>query len=146
MSLRSESAAVRSGAARASGAPASVRMDKWLWAARFFRTRALAARACELGRVLSQGMRAKPAREVHAGDQLRIENESGIFEVEVLELSEIRGPAATAQALYRESDASRAARMQAAEQRRAMQQMAPAPETRPSKRDRRRIVRFRESL
>lgn len=156
MSQRSEPAAVRpapgragsspASAAPASGRAASVRIDKWLWAARFFKTRALAARACELGRVQSEGVRAKPARDVRAGDRLRIENEGGVFEVEVLELSEMRGPAAVAQTLYRESDASRAARLQAAEQRRAMQLLAPAPETRPSKRDRRRIIRFRGSL
>ena len=125
---------------------ASVRMDKWLWAARFFKTRALAVRACELGRVQAQGVRAKPARDVHPGDHLRIENEGGIFEIEVLELSEVRGPAAVAQALYRESDASREARRQAAEQLRAMRESTPLPERRPSKRDRRRIIRFRGNL
>ncbi len=88
----------------------SVRIDKWLWAARFFKTRGLAARACELGRVQSNGLRAKPAREVHAGDRLRVENEGGVFEIEVLELSDMRGPAAVAQKLYHESDASREAR------------------------------------
>lgn len=121
----------------------SVRIDKWLWAARFFKTRGLAARACELGRVQSNGLRAKPARDVHAGDRLRVENEGGIFDMEVLELSEIRGPAATAQKLYQESDASREARMKAAEQRKAMQRLEPAPARRPSKRDRRHIIRFR---
>src|SRR5579875_1728428 len=90
-----------------------VRMDKWLWAARFFRTRALAARACELGRVETGGVRAKPAREVHRGDRLRIENDGGVFEVEVLELSEVRGPASEAQKLYLESDESRQARSKA---------------------------------
>ncbi len=120
-----------------------VRMDKWLWAARFFRTRALAARACELGRVATGGVRAKPAREVHRGDKLRIENEGGIFEVEVLELSEARGPASVAQKLYLESDESREARRKAAEERKAIAALMPAPERRPSKRDRRRIIRFR---
>lgn len=121
----------------------SVRMDKWLWAARFFKTRALAARACELGRVQTAGVRAKPARDVRPGDRLNIENESGFFEVEVLELSEMRGPAAVAQKLYQESEASREARLRASEERKAMQQFAPAPVGRPSKRDRRRIIRFR---
>lgn len=120
-----------------------VRIDKWLWAARFFKTRGLAARACELGRVQSNGLRAKPARDVHAGDRLRVENEGGTFEIEVLELSEMRGPAAVAQKLYKESDASREARLKAAEERKAMQEFAPAPERRPSKRDRRHIIRFR---
>lgn len=121
----------------------SVRIDKWLWAARFFKTRSLASRACDLGRVETGGARAKPAREVRAGDRLRIENDSGIFEIEVLELSEVRGPAAAAQKLYRETEASREARVRAAEERKAMQVFAPAPVGRPSKRDRRRIIRFR---
>lgn len=119
----------------------SIRIDKWLWAARFFKTRGLAARACELGRVQSNGLRAKPAREVHAGDRLHVENEGGVFEIEVLGLSEMRGPAAIAQKLYQESAASREARVKAAEERKAMQEFAPAH--RPSKRDRRHIIRFR---
>ena len=120
-----------------------VRIDKWLWAARFFKTRALASKACDLGRIHSNGKPAKPARDVHPADVLRIRNEGGEFEVEVLALSEIRGPAAVAQALYRETDASKAARIQAAEERKAMQEFAPTPEHRPSKRDRRRIIQFR---
>ncbi|MGC2059220.1 MAG: RNA-binding S4 domain-containing protein, partial [Candidatus Sulfotelmatobacter sp.] len=83
-----------------------VRMDKWLWAARFFKTRSLAARACELGRIQSNHQPAKAAREVRIGDMLRITNEGGDFEVEVLLLSDIRGPASIAQTLYRETDAS----------------------------------------
>ncbi len=121
----------------------SVRIDKWLWAARFFKTRALAAKACDLGRVQTNGVRAKPAREVHAGDKLHVENEGGIFEIEVLGLSEMRGPAAVAQTLYRESEASREARTKLAAERKAMQELMPMPERRPSKRDRRLIVRFR---
>jgi ribosome-associated heat shock protein Hsp15 len=74
---------------------------------------------------------------------LQIENEGGLFQVEVLQLSEMRGPAAVAQALYRETEASRAARLKLAEERKAMQQYAPLPERRPSKRDRRRIIQFR---
>lgn len=120
-----------------------VRMDKWLWAARFFKTRALASKACDLGRIRSNGAEAKPAREVRTGDMLRIRNEGGEFEVEVLQLSEMRGPAATAQALYRETEASKEARMRLAEERKAMQQYAPLPERRPTKRDRRRIIQFR---
>lgn len=120
-----------------------VRMDKWLWAARFFKTRALAVKACELGHVQSNGVEAKPAREVKVGDRLHVRNEGGTFEVEVLALSEMRGPAAVAQGLYRESEASKAARMRAAEERKAMMQVAPLPERRPTKRDRRRIIQFR---
>jgi len=120
-----------------------VRIDKWLWAARFFKTRALASRACDLGRVRSNGIEAKPAREVRVRDMIQVRNEGGDFEIEVLQLSEMRGPAAVAQALYRETDASKEARMKLAEERKAMQQFAPIPTHRPSKRDRRRIIQFR---
>ena len=120
-----------------------MRMDKWLWAARFFKTRALAAKACDLGRIRSRDIEAKPARDVHAGDMLHIKNDGGEFEVEVLGLSEMRGPASVAQALYRETEASKERRQKAAEERKAMQQYAPLPERRPSKRDRRRIIQFR---
>ena len=121
----------------------SVRIDKWLWAARFFKTRSLATRACELGRVQSNGHPAKPAREVKIGDMLRITNDGGDFQVEVLELSEVRGPAAVAQTLYREAEASREARLKAAAERKAAMQFEPMPTGRPSKRDRRRIIQFR---
>ena len=77
-----------------------VRMDKWLWAARFFKTRSLAARACELGRIQSNGQRAKASREVRVGDLLQVKNDGGDFQVKVLLLSEVRGPAAVAQTLY----------------------------------------------
>ena len=121
----------------------SVRIDKWLWAARFFKTRALAQKACDLGRIHSNGIAAKPAREVRAGDMLLIKNEGGEFQIEVLLLRQMRGPAAVAQTLYRETEASKAARLMAAEERKAMQEFAPLPEHRPSKRDRRRIIQFR---
>jgi len=81
----------------------AVRIDKWLWAARFFKTRSLASKACDLGRIHSNGIQAKPAREVRAGDMLTVRNEGGEFQVEVLTLSEMRGPAAVAQTLYRET-------------------------------------------
>ncbi len=121
-----------------------VRIDKWLWAARFFKTRAVAARACELGRVDWNGHKAKPAHEVHAGDTLRVKNDSGDFDIEILTLSEMRGPAAVAQTLYHESDESKALRMKVAEERKAMRVAdAPRGESRPSKRDRRQINRLR---
>ena len=120
-----------------------VRMDKWLWAARFFKTRALASKACELGRIRVGAVDAKPAREVRLGELLQIRNEGGEFAVEVLALSEMRGPAAIAQTLYRETEESKTARARLAEERKAMQQFAPIPEHRPSKRDRRRIIQFR---
>jgi ribosome-associated heat shock protein Hsp15 len=121
-----------------------VRLDKWLWAARFFKTRNLATRACELGRIESRGQPVKPAREVHPGDILQIRTEGGDFEVEVLQLSSIRGPAPVARSLYKETDASREARQRVSAERKAMMHFNPAPLARPSKRDRRRIRRFRD--
>lgn len=118
-------------------------MDKWLWAARFFKTRALAARACELGRVESNAQMAKAAREVRVNDRLRITNEGGVFAVDVLELSEVRGPAMVAQTLYRETEESRAARAKLAEERKAMNAVERLPDTKPDKRDRRRLSRLR---
>jgi ribosome-associated heat shock protein Hsp15 len=120
-----------------------VRIDVWLWAARFFKTRALAKRACELGRVEVHQHPAKPAREVRIGDMIRVTTASGEFEIEVLELSEIRGPASEAQKLYRETDESKDRRKKAADERKTMMMFEPAPVGRPSKRDRRRIVQFR---
>jgi ribosome-associated heat shock protein Hsp15 len=121
----------------------SVRIDKWLWAARFFKTRAMASRACDLGRIQSNGQPAKPARDVRIGDMLRIINEAGEFQVEVLLLSEVRGPASVAQTLYKETDASRELRLKVAAERKAMMQFEELPAGRPSKRDRRKIVQFR---
>ncbi|MCX6589540.1 MAG: RNA-binding S4 domain-containing protein [Acidobacteria bacterium] len=116
-----------------------MRIDKWLWAARFFKTRALAIKACDLGRVEWNGQTAKPAREVRVGDRLRIKTEAGEYEVEVLGLSEMRGPAAVAQTLYSESAESRERRQLAIEARKAMPFY---PEGKPSKKDRRKIIRF----
>nr|WP_158911676.1 RNA-binding S4 domain-containing protein [Granulicella sp. L56] len=120
-----------------------VRMDKWLWAARFFKTRALASKACELGRIESNGQRSKAAREVRVGNMLRIKNEAGDFEVEVLLLSEMRGPAAVAQTLYRETEESQQARLKAAEERKEMMRMGAVTEGKPSKRDRQELKRLR---
>ena len=117
-------------------------MDKWLWAARFFKTRTLAARACELGRIESNGQAAKAAREVRVGDLLQVKNDSGDFQVEVLALGETRGPAAVAQTLYRETEASRESRLKLAEERKAMPHGDAFRAGKPSKRDRREIHRF----
>jgi ribosome-associated heat shock protein Hsp15 len=122
---------------------AGVRIDKWLWAARFFKTRSLAARACELGRIQSNGQFAKAAREVHICDRLQVTNDGGAFQVEVLILSEVRGPAPVAQTLYRETEASRELRLKVAAERKAMRQFEELPAGRPSKRDRRKIIQFR---
>ncbi len=118
-------------------------MDKWLWAARFFKTRSLAARACELGRIESHGKGAKAAREVRVGDVVQVKNDSGDFQVVVLALSEMRGPAAVAQTLYRETEASRELRLKLAEERKAMPHFEAFREGRPSKRNRRVIDRLR---
>jgi ribosome-associated heat shock protein Hsp15 len=120
-----------------------LRMDAWLWAARFFKTRTLAKKACDLGRILSNVQIAKAAREVRVGDRLRITNEGGDFEVEVVGLSDVRGPASVAQTLYRETEESKEARQKAAAERRAMREFEILPQGRPSKRDRRRIIQFR---
>jgi ribosome-associated heat shock protein Hsp15 len=120
-----------------------VRMDKWLWAARFFKTRSIAVRACELGRIESNGQPAKPAREVRIGDRLQVKNDSGDFVVEVLALSEMRGPASVAQTLYRETEASRAMRLKLVEERKLMPHFETSREGKPSKRDRRKIGRLR---
>ena len=118
-------------------------MDKWLWAARFFKTREMAARACDLGRIQSNGKPAKAAREVRIGDMLRVTNDGGDFEVEVLLLSEMRGPASVAQTLYRETEASRELRLKVAAERETVKQFEESPTSRPSKRDRRKIIQFR---
>jgi len=120
-----------------------VRMDAWLWAARFFKTRTLAKKACDLGRIRSNEQLAKAAREVRVGDMLRIMTEGGEFEVKVLGLSDVRGPASEAQKLYSETDASKEMRAKAAAERKAAREFEVLPEGRPSKRDRRRIIQFR---
>ena len=120
-----------------------VRMDKWLWAARFFKTRTLARRACDMGRIECNGQRAKAAREVRAGDLLQVKNDGGDFAVEVLALTEMRGPAAVAQTLYRETEASRELRLKLVEERKAMADFEATREGKPSKRDRRKIDRLR---
>ena len=120
-----------------------MRIDKWLWAARFFKSRALASRACELGRIETNGQSVKPSRETRVGDMLRVKNDSGEFQVEVLLLSEMRGPAAVAQTLYRETEASRELRLKLAEERKAMPHFETSREGRPSKRDRRKLARLR---
>ena len=120
-----------------------MRMDKWVWAARFFKTRSMAIKACELGRIESNGHSAKPAREVRVGDMLQVKNDAGIFQIEVLGLSEIRGPSAVAQALFQETEASKLARAAAIEARKDQPQFEWAHDNKPSKRDRREMDRFR---
>jgi ribosome-associated heat shock protein Hsp15 len=120
-----------------------VRIDKWLWAARFFKTRSLATKACELGKIQTNGQRAKAAREVRIGDLLQVKNDGGDFQIEVQALSDVRGPAVVAQTLYRETEESRELRLKLAEERKSMPPFEALREGKPSKRDRREINRFR---
>ena len=119
-----------------------VRIDRWLWAARFFKTRSLAARAVAGGHVHVNGGRVKPARAVRPGDILEITRGPEQFTVTILELAERRGPARVARTLYEESEQSILARMAAREERRLIRTPAIRPEGRPDKRDRRRIREF----
>ena len=118
---------------------ASVRLDLWLWAARFYRTRALSKHAIETGKVDAGGQRAKPSRSVRIGDVLVVARGEERFEIEVLALADVRGPASVAQTLYRESESSRLAREQALATRAAERSGYRAPETKPDKRARRLI-------
>ncbi len=120
-----------------------MRIDKWLWAARFFKTRSIATHACELGRIEWNGQVAKPAREVKIGDVLKIKNPGGEFVIDVMALSDMRGPATVAQTLYQETDASKAARALAAEARKTAPQFDWDYEGRPSKKDRRVLTKLR---
>ena len=118
---------------------ASVRLDLWLWAARFFKTRSVARQAIETGKVDVAGQRAKAAHALRVGDAVRVTRGVEVFEVEVLALSDTRGPASVAQMLYRESDASRAQREQVRALRVAERNGYRAPEHKPDKRGRRLI-------
>ncbi|MBX9403718.1 RNA-binding S4 domain-containing protein [Lysobacter sp. BMK333-48F3] len=118
---------------------ASVRLDLWLWAARFFKTRSLARQAVETGKVDVGGQRAKASRAVRVGDAMRVARGEEVFEIVVLGLSDTRGPASIAQTLYSESEASRLAREQARALRAAERTGYRAPETKPDKRARRLI-------
>jgi len=120
-------------------AAAAVRLDLWLWAARFFRTRSIARQAVDSGKVAVGGQRPKPSRAVRVGDQLRIERGEEIFEIEVTGVSDTRGPASVARTLYQEPDASRQAREARLAERRAERAGYQAPESRPDKRARRLI-------
>jgi ribosome-associated heat shock protein Hsp15 len=120
-------------------APESVRLDLWLWAARFFKTRAIAKQAIETGKIEIDGQRAKPARGVRIGDSLKVARGEEVFEIEVLSLSAVRGPASVAQTLYSETEASRAKRESDRAQRAAARAGYRAPETKPDKRARRLI-------
>ncbi|WP_066098813.1 RNA-binding S4 domain-containing protein [Xanthomonas massiliensis] len=118
---------------------APVRLDVWLWAARFFKTRSLARQAVEHGKVVLAGQRPKPSRAVRVGDTLEVVRGEERFEVQVRALSDVRGPAPAAQALYEESPASRMRRERERAERIAMRDGYRAPEHKPDKRARRLI-------
>lgn len=119
-----------------------LRLDKWLWAARFFKTRSLAADAVNGGKVHINGNRTKPAHEVNVGDEMRIRKGPYEFIVVVTGLSTRRGPAQAAARLYEETPASREARARLSEQHRLANLSRPRGEGRPNKRQRRQIIRF----
>jgi ribosome-associated heat shock protein Hsp15 len=119
--------------------PASTRLDIWLWAARFFKTRSLAKQAIEGGKIDINDFPGKPSKPVHVGDRLRIGRGEEVFVVDVAGLKEQRGPAAAAQALYRETDDSRQAREALREKRRLEGSGYSKPATKPDKRARRLI-------
>ena len=119
-----------------------IRLDKWLWAARFFKTRNLATEAINGGHVHVNGTRGKPSRPVSIGDEMRIRKGPQEFTVVVKALSDKRGPATVARELYEETEESIRARELQAEQRRLAALNTPRPDHRPNKRERRRIIRF----
>jgi len=122
--------------------PRDVRLDKWLWAARLFKTRALATVAVNGGKVHVNGARVKPAREVRLGDTIVLRRGEVAMEVVVRGLSGRRGPASVALGLYEETEESRRLRKERAELRRSAAFANPAPEKRPDKKSRRQIIRF----
>jgi len=124
----------------------STRLDKWLWAARFFKTRSVAREAVSGGKVHLNGNRAKPGRSLNIGDELRIQRGEEEYTITVLELSVRRGPAVVARTFYEESEESRLKREQLAEQRKLEHQQHANRERRPDKRQRRRIVRFKQKI
>ena len=122
----------------------SVRLDKWLWAARFFKTRALARAAVQGGKVHLNGARVKPARTLSVGDELRVQRGNESLTIHVTELSDRRGPASVAQTLYNETEASRERREALAAERKLQREAHAGRERRPDKRQRRQIIRFRK--
>ena len=132
----------RPGAGDAAAGAARMRFDKWLWAARFYKTRALAAQAIESGQARLAGERVKPAHALRVGDSVCVRKQGTEWTVEVAALDERRGPATQAAALYRETAESLARREDAAAFRRAAAATVPTAPGRPTKRNRRRLEDF----
>lgn len=120
-----------------------MRIDKWLWAARFYKLRSMAADAVKGGHIWMNGTRAKPSRHVQIGDAISIRKDQQLIDLLVTGLSGKRGPATVAQGLYAETQASIERRIALAEQHRLHAAASPAPEKRPDKRDRRHIISFK---
>ena len=121
----------------------SVRLDKWLWAARFFKTRSVAREAVAGGKVHLNGNRAKPGRSLNIGDELRIQRAEEEYTITIVDLTARRGPATVARTLYEESGESRTQREKLAEERKLNRMQNTSNEGRPDKRQRRRLIRFR---
>ncbi|GGC81370.1 RNA-binding S4 domain-containing protein [Undibacterium terreum] len=117
----------------------SIRLDKWLWAARFFKTRTLATTAVELGRILQNGQRVKPAHGVKLDDMLQIEHAEQVWEVKVLRVLEVRGSATVAQTMYQETEESAEKRAKAAQDKKYYREPGASVAGRPTKRDRRQL-------
>jgi len=124
----------------------SVRLDKWLWAARFFKTRSVAREAVAGGKVHLNGNRAKPGRSLNIGDELRIQRAEEEYTITIVDLTARRGPATVARTLYEESEESRTQREKIAEERRLNRMQNTRNEGRPDKRQRRRLIRFRNKF
>ena len=124
----------------------SVRLDKWLWAARFFKTRSIAREAVSGGKVHLNGNRAKPGRSLNLGDELKIQRGQEEYTIKVVDLCARRGPASVAQTYYEESEESRVKRERLAAERKLEHQKNATRERRPDKRERRRIVRFKSGF
>ena len=117
----------------------TTRLDKWLWAARFFKTRSLATHAVDLGRVIQNEQRVKPAHDVKLGDLLEIHHGEQTWQVKVIRILEVRGSATVAQTMYEETDASLLQRQKAADDRKYFREPTAHIQGRPTKRDRRQI-------
>jgi len=124
----------------------SIRLDKWLWAARFFKTRAIAREAVSGGKVQLNGSRAKPGRTLKIGDELRIQRGEEEYTITIVELTGSRGPATVARTLYDESEENRLVREKLAEERKLMHEMDARHEGRPDKRQRRHLIRFKNKF